>query len=190
MTSLQIANLAHTMVHYSTRVGAGENVGIISSPEAAPLIRELVREVLRAGGYPYVLMGLERLLGLDGLDQILFEEANDEQLAHVLRTERMVREEFEVMLTVRAQSNTRNLANADPDRYQRWVQARTSMMDTFLRRSATGAPIRTKAMHAAAIANFFWISISNRAACWSTDTRWASSPASCSRSCRPARSAT
>jgi aminopeptidase len=138
MTSPQIVNLARTMVNYSTSVGPGDHVGIITSPEAAPLIHEVVRHVLRAGGYPYVLMGLERLLGLDGLDQIFFEEANDDQLSHVLRTERMVREEFDVMLTIYSQSNTHNLASVDPARYQRWVRARKDMLDTFLRRGASG----------------------------------------------------
>ena len=63
-------NLARILVEYSTSVRPGDHVAIISSPLARPLMLEVFRQALRAGGYPYPLMGLEMLRGMDGFDEI------------------------------------------------------------------------------------------------------------------------
>ena len=132
----RITKHAQTLVGYSTKVKPDDHVAIIGSPLAAHLIKEVFREVLKAGGYPYPFLGLEIMRGLDGLDTILFSEGSDRQLAHVLRTDQMIKEEFEVMITIRSTGNTRSLSDIDPQRQVIWSRARSAMNDLHDRRTA------------------------------------------------------
>jgi leucyl aminopeptidase (aminopeptidase T) len=59
MTDHGIHNLAKALVHYSNRVQPKDCVmirGFPLEPVAEPLIKEVIREVLRAGGYPHLSM--------------------------------------------------------------------------------------------------------------------------------------
>lgn len=136
MSDPRVVNLAQTLVRFSTGVRPKDRVGIIGSPNAAPLIREIFRESLRSGGYPYVMMGVEALLGLDGLDRILLSEADEDQLRHVWNVERMAREEFEVVVFIRALSNTRSLSDLEPERMQDYYRSRGDMLARTLSRGA------------------------------------------------------
>jgi aminopeptidase len=132
MADPRVENLARTLVRYSTGVRPGECVAIYGRPAAAPLLRAVYREVLRAGGHPYAVVGL------DGLDEILFREAGDEQLEHVSRIDRMVREEFEVLINIRSEGNTRSLSGVDPRRQQQRARALRGLVESFMRRGASG----------------------------------------------------
>lgn len=136
MRDPRVTKHAHTLVAYSTKVKPKDHVAIIGSPLAAHLIKEIFREVLKAGGYPYPFLGLELMRGLDGLESILFSEGSDEQLEHVLRTDRMIKEEFEVMITIRSTGNTRSLNDVDPQRQVIWSRARAAMNELHDQRSA------------------------------------------------------
>jgi len=129
-------NLARILVEYSTSVRPGDYVAIISSPLARPLMLEVFRQALRAGGYPYPFMGLEMLRGMDGFDEILFKEANDEQLRHVHRVDEMVINEFEVLIAIRSQGNTRALSNVDPARQAIRQKARSALFATQMERGS------------------------------------------------------
>jgi aminopeptidase len=132
MSDRRIHNLAKVMVEYSTRVQPKDRVGIIAQPEASPLILEIYRQVLQAGGYPYLLLKPE------GRDYIFFTEANDDQLQHINQMERMIREEFEVMIYLYSALNTKELNTIDPSRQKTWVQARRPMIEKYVERSASG----------------------------------------------------
>jgi aminopeptidase len=138
MSDSRVVNLARTLVHFSAGVQPKDRVGIVSSPNAAPLIREIFRESLRAGGYPYLLMGVEALLGMDGLDRILLSEASEDQLEHAWQMERQARDEFEVIFFIRALSNTRSLSDLKPERMQAYYRSRGDMLTRTLQRSAEG----------------------------------------------------
>ncbi len=138
MSDPRVLNLGRTLVHFSTGVRPKDRVAIIGSPNAAPLIREVFRETLRGGGYPHLMMGVEALLGMDGLDHILLSEADEDQLEHIWQMERSVREEFEVIIFIRALSNTRSLSKLEPERMQAYYRSRGDMLARTLQRSAEG----------------------------------------------------
>ncbi|MBQ4340351.1 MAG: aminopeptidase [Firmicutes bacterium] len=51
----RVSKLAYTLVHYSTRIEEGEKVLIsYSGASGKPLVKEIIKEVYNAGGYPYV----------------------------------------------------------------------------------------------------------------------------------------
>jgi aminopeptidase len=132
MPDPRVVNLARTLVEYSTGVRPRDHVAILGGPAAAPLIREVYRHVLRAGGHPYVFSAP------DGLDRLMFDEASDDQLQHVSRVDQMVRGEFDDFISIGAATNTRGLANVDPARQQLRQKAYAPLMETYMRRSATG----------------------------------------------------
>jgi aminopeptidase len=132
MTDTRIDNLARTLVTYCIDVRPGDHVAVLGGPAAAPLIREVYRQVLRAGGFPYALVTL------DGLAEMQFAEATEAQLQHVSRIDQMVRGEFEAMISIASSTNTRSLSGVDPARQRMRALAYGDLMHTFMTRSASG----------------------------------------------------
>jgi len=136
MTDPRIVDLARILVEYSMNVQPGDHVAIIGSPLAESLIKEVFRYTLRAGGYPYPFLGIELLRGMDGLDEILFKEGNDEQIQHVPFTDKMILTEFEAMVSIRSEANTHRLSNIDPRKQNLRMRARNAINETYFNRSA------------------------------------------------------
>lgn len=141
MTDQRISNLAKILIRYSTEVKENDLVAIIGQPSATPLIQDLYREVLRSGGYPYLLPLYLRpvMPGYEGLDQIFFSEANSDQLKHVDVLHQKVVEEFDVLIYVKSRFNTRSLSNIDPQRFKLREQAYKGIIKTFFERSSSSA---------------------------------------------------
>src|SRR3954463_8980738 len=110
MTDVRHQKLARVLVHYSLEIKPGDRFIIHSSPVAAPLIREIYREAIRAGAFVSVRTQI------DGLAEIYFKEANDEQVNTVSDLFKFENEYFTTLLELRAASNTRNLSGTDPKR--------------------------------------------------------------------------
>ena len=133
MIDPRMEKLAKTLVNYSVKVKPGDWVVISSHKVAEPLAAEVYRYVLRAGGYPSLLMSS------DAIAETLFKEASDEQLKHVSPFERLPFEEADVYINIQAAENTRNLSQIDPARMQLRSAARKGIMDSYLKRSAEGS---------------------------------------------------
>ncbi|MEW6567150.1 MAG: aminopeptidase [Chloroflexota bacterium] len=135
MTDPRIVNLARLLVRYSTEVRPGDKVcirGTPLEPQATPLVREIYREVLRAGGHPYVYLNAE------GLRRVFLEEANDKQLRTVDPINQLFFETFDVEFRIRCEANTKDLTGADPEKMKAWQQAYADLNRTFARRFASG----------------------------------------------------
>ncbi len=124
--------LAKVLVHYSLGIKPGHRFVIRASPIAAPLIREVYREAIRAGAH------VDMLLALDGLDEIFFREASDEQLTHVSDFTRIRSEQYEADLYIDAEENTKTLSGIDPKRLSRWSKAHESLFKRRMERFASG----------------------------------------------------
>ncbi|MCJ7733351.1 MAG: aminopeptidase [Anaerolineales bacterium] len=149
MTDQRVKNLAKTLVNYSVAVQEKDQVGIIAQPIATPLVQEVVRAVLRRGGYPYLLpYGLPLpTLGYDGLDQIFYEEANDDQLQHLDRYWKMLNEEFDVRIVILSAFNTRALNNISPGKLKIRRLAYKGISDTYFERMASGSLRRVSTLY-------------------------------------------
>ena len=130
MPDPRVAQLARVLVNYCVAVQPGQLVAIQGLPAAQPLLKETYREVLRAGGYPYLLASI------DGLEELFLSEASNEQLEHVSKVSEMIANDFDARIVVLSSSNTRNLSKLDPERQQIWARAHTGIMETSMRRSA------------------------------------------------------
>jgi aminopeptidase len=132
MTDPRVSNLARIVVEYCVEVQPSNRVAIIGYAEAAPLIKELYREVLKAGGHPLVNVRLE------GMDYIYFSEANDDQLKYVNPMQEMVVKEFEQMIMLYSSPNTRSLSNIDSAKQRTQAQAHSELFKIRMQRAASG----------------------------------------------------
>jgi aminopeptidase len=88
MADIRLQRMAQVLVRYSLDIKKGDRFAIIANPVAAPLIREVVREAVRAGAYP------ETFVGIPGVQEIIFKEGSDEQLAYIPAAQRLIIEEL------------------------------------------------------------------------------------------------
>jgi len=136
MADPRLVEFANLLVNYSTRVRPGDRVAVRGFPltgAAQPLILELVQQILSAGGHPHVLMQPE------GAGTLFLQQANDDQLDYVNPWVRMISESFDVDLRISSASNTRANSNLDPARMNRWREANKEVIDTWFRRTGSGA---------------------------------------------------
>src|SRR6266702_6402385 len=126
------AKLADILVGYSTHVGDGDVVLIESPVSAAPLVREVFRRVVRAGGRPQLRISLERMV------DTLLRHGNDEQLEWVnpVRVEDFERADVRIVLL--SSSNTKGLTTIDPSRQALFGRAHEQLGNRYLERAAAG----------------------------------------------------
>jgi aminopeptidase len=133
MTDARMVKLAEILVQYSTAVRPGEWVLVRGHVLALPLVNEVVRQVLRAGGNPTVQ------LSSDDLDEIILREASDEQLRWISPATRLAEEQIDVSISLRAAQNTRALTGVDPRKQQVQQAARRDSARLNMQRAAEGS---------------------------------------------------
>ena len=124
--------LAQILVRYSTKVGKGDTCVIQSTTPAEPLALAVYEEVLRAGGLPIVQ------LAPDGATASFYELASDEQLDWVSPPALWAAEHADVRIGIMADSNARELSQADPKKQARAQKARRPLLDMTMKRAAAG----------------------------------------------------
>ena len=139
-TDIRLQRMAQVLVRYSLGVKKGDRLAIITGPSATPLVREVIREALHAGAYP------QAIGDLPGVQEILLKEGSDEQLSYIPVAQHIIFEEYEAMLQLSSQENTKELSGVDPARMALWQQARRDLLRTLMQRFTTGSLRWTLAM--------------------------------------------
>lgn len=132
MPDPRLAKMAQVLVRYSVGVKPGDKVFIQGSELAAPLMRELVRETLRAGGHPDVHAGVPGAL------EIFFKEASEDQLKHISPLQELVVGTYDCFINVKAPHNVKELAGVDPARQALHTRAMAPVNMTFMKRASSG----------------------------------------------------
>jgi aminopeptidase len=132
MPDQRLEKLANVLVNYSTKVKPGEWVHITAGRVAIPLVREVVRQVLEAGGYPTTF------LECDQLEEVYLAHGNEAQLQWASPVDMFVVDNMQVSIFIAAPENTRALSAIDPARQQVRQLAYRQWMDTHMKRSASG----------------------------------------------------
>jgi aminopeptidase len=132
MSDIRVEKLADLLVNYSVGVKPGDKVAIQGEVLAEPLLKEIYIKVLQAGGNPYVLTSL------NGLDELFFRYASDEQIKHVPPPTKLIMETYDVRIVIGGEENTKALAGFPPAKMVLQQQARTGIMKTYLERAARG----------------------------------------------------
>ncbi len=133
MRDPRLEKLADVIVNYSTGVKPGDLVRLTAPTVAEPLLVELFRKVVAAGGHPMARTSP------DELSEILLKTGNDEQLKFVNPVAQFEVDQIDVSIVVWAEENTRALTNVDAKRMGLSQAARKPILDKFLARAAGGS---------------------------------------------------
>jgi aminopeptidase len=128
-----MVKLAELLVNYSTKIQPEDWVLVRGDMIAEPLIAEVVAAVVRAGGRPTIVVSS------DGISEAFLREADEATLKWISPVEELLFNQMDVLISIRATSNTRNLNGIDPEKERIQAVARRSLMETYMRRSAEGS---------------------------------------------------
>jgi aminopeptidase len=122
---------AQLLVNYSLNVQPNERVMVSTTTLAEPLVREVYREILKAGGHPHIDMNFR------DQNRIFMDTANDEQLAYISPLYAESIEAFECYLFIRAPYNTSEMAEMKSGRSHIFGEARAYYDKVYSERTAT-----------------------------------------------------
>ncbi|MDH5506577.1 MAG: aminopeptidase [Anaerolineae bacterium] len=132
MIDPRVTKLADILVNYSTEVKEGDWVLIQGNLVAEPLINEIAKFVLRAGGHTSIQWGS------DMLRHTIITESSAEQIAWFSPDKQILYDQIDVFIMIDATTNTRALAGISSEKFAEFQMARRSIMETGMRRSAAG----------------------------------------------------
>ena len=132
MADLRVEKLAELLVNYSVGVKKGDKVAIQGGGAATPLLRAVYKQVLLAGGLPFLHYAPE------GFEETFFTYASDEQLTHVDEMSTIVANTYDVRIYVDGTSNTKALSGIDPAKMVKRSASRRPLLEKILERSARG----------------------------------------------------
>lgn len=123
---------AETLVNYSVSIKPGNQVLIRADEAAIPFAKEVYRSVLKAGANPHVQVLL------DGLDEIFYSTAGDEQLGFVSPIKKFEYETVDTMIAIIAPANTSALTSVDPAKMTIAQAANRQIREGMFKRAAQG----------------------------------------------------
>ena len=133
MTDTRFEKFARILVEYSTNVQPGDRVAITTSTAAEPLVQALYALILDRGAYPHVLMDFA------DQEEIFFQHAQEAHYDFIPLFHKAAFEEFDVLLKVRAEHNTRALTNVDSALQARRGKGLAPLLQAQMKRGAAGS---------------------------------------------------
>ncbi len=121
---------AELCINYSVQVQPGEQVLIWGNTTALPLVRELFRATLRAGGHP--ILKLE----LPDQEYLLTHDGNPEQITFLSPTDVTMLETVNVGIKILADTNTQEMVALSPDQLSLNRQGKARFFGKFFERLA------------------------------------------------------
>lgn len=121
---------AHLLVRYCVDIQPREKLFIQSTTLAEPLIREVYRETLRAGGTCDVSMSFREQ------NKIFYEEADENQLKHISPLYQKAIEQYDAYIHIRAPFNLKEDSKNNKDKSKQRQQHTKHLNDTYFSRTA------------------------------------------------------
>jgi aminopeptidase len=103
--------IAKIVVEYSLEIKKGHTVFITGQSFAKDLFQALNTEIIKAGAHSIINPGIE------GIRESFFKYATEDQLKYVSKLEESVFKEFDRLIEIRADYNTRKYSNVDPKKF-------------------------------------------------------------------------
>ena len=128
----RISKLASLLVNYSVEIKKGDKVSIGGTTFSEPLLKEIYKEVLKAGGHPRLQIQFQ------DQDYLFYKYAKDHQIDFL---DPFVLHEFEntdVIIRVIPDSNPHALTTVDASLKQRVIMANSSLSETVFKRWGEG----------------------------------------------------
>jgi aminopeptidase len=130
MIDKRLEKLANVLVKHSLSLKKNDLFLISGSHIAAPLIREVYKQAVKLGAYPYTRVGIE------GLAEIYYKHASEKQLKYVSPIAKFEIERIDARLSIVSPENTRSLSNVDPKKQAIFGGAQREIHQIFLDRAA------------------------------------------------------
>jgi len=124
--------LADVLVNYSIGVKKDQIVRVSGPPVAQPLVVELYRKVLAAGGHPIVRMAPE------DVQELFLKHGSDAQLTYFNPISVFEYERIDCSIGIWGEENTKSLSNVDPKRIGLSQASRKPLLEIFMKRAAEG----------------------------------------------------
>ncbi len=132
MPDPRIVKLAQVLVNYSVSIRPKDRVIVTGFPAAEPLLKAVLVEVLKAGGYPM------SFVHLPGADELAFRHASDDQLQHIPEPHRLAYETYDASISLMSSVNTKALTSVPPEKLVLTSKAQQELLKTLLERTAKG----------------------------------------------------
>ncbi|MBN1860532.1 MAG: aminopeptidase [Candidatus Thermoplasmatota archaeon] len=130
MIDKRLETLADILVRYSLELKKNDLFVISGSHLAAPLIKEVYFKAIQLGAHPFTH------IGIDGLGEIFYKYASDQQLKYVSPLSKIEIERIDASLSIISPENTRNMTNIDPKKQAISSVAHQQLHTIFLNRAA------------------------------------------------------
>jgi aminopeptidase len=111
MTDPRAKKLAEIIVNYSVKIKKGSVVSISAGPDAAQLVKEIYKLILKKGAYPNVKMSLP------GLSYTYYKYATEEQLKKKPKIAMFEAKNTDTWISIGTEENTRELNNVNPNKF-------------------------------------------------------------------------
>jgi aminopeptidase len=131
MTSTPFFKLAQILVDHSTSIKKGDRVAIETTTNAEPLVREIYELVLERGGHPHLI------LNLPDQEKLFFSHASDDQLVFTPLFQKLVTEQFEAYIRIRADLDPRLLSDVPGQKQSLRQKGMAPVRNAMLQRGAT-----------------------------------------------------
>jgi len=128
----RVEKLADMLVNYSIGIKPGDKAFIEGNHHANPLLAEIYKKVLQAGGYPYLDISMA------GWEEIFYKYASDDQINYLHEPIKVLYETYDANFYIQSDANTSYLSNVDPSRIVLHKQARHKIRSRFFERAARG----------------------------------------------------
>ena len=124
--------LARLLVRYSTEVQKGDKVLIGGSTQSEPLVREVLREVVEAGGHPLVRLTFE------DQERVFYAHAAEHQLDYEDPIALHEIDSVDVVIRCFPDLNPHALSNVSAEKKQRVTRAKKKLTERFMERWGKG----------------------------------------------------
>lgn len=128
-----LESFARLLVDYCTSVRRGDEVLIRANFEAFPLVREVYRAVVEAGGYPRLQVEDEELT------EIFYRYAQRELLEYLSPIDKFIAENISVHIGIVSSTHVKPLVGVDPERFKVRRAALKPLTEIFMRRDGEGS---------------------------------------------------
>lgn len=128
MADPRVEKLAEVLVNYSSEIKKGDWVIVLANIAAEPLLEEVVKLAVRAGG------NVNTLINSETISATAIKESTKEQLEWISPFEEMIMTKPDVLISIGGGRNTRSLSGVDPKKHQIRGAVRKDIMKTYMQR--------------------------------------------------------
>lgn len=128
---------ANLLVSYCLELKKGQKLYIQSTTLAEPLVREVYRAAVKAGGYVDIHLEMRER------NKIFMDNASDDQLDFVSPLNELVVKTYDAYLYIRAPFNLKEDSSIDPEKRKKRSVASHELNQIFSKRNAEGTLVRS-----------------------------------------------